>query len=141
MTRTFHLVLVTGLALIPACRSSEPTGSSAPRASAPSASASAATTASGLRVVAPSLVCMVNNRFMGSAQIPTEVESRTYYGCCPMCSGRLRSESSIRNAKDPVSGEDVDKATAVIAATKDGSVLYFKNERTLAAYRLPKEAP
>lgn len=77
---------------------------------------------------------MVNDRYMGTTQIPTEVEGRTYYGCCAMCSGRLRGEPAVRSAKDPVSGEPVDKSSAVIAATDDGKVLYFKNAQTLAAY-------
>jgi YHS domain-containing protein len=78
---------------------------------------------------------MVNNRYMGTDQIPTQVDGRTYYGCCAMCSGRLQTEPGVRSAKDPVTGEPVDKATAVIAATEDGSVLYFRNAQTLAAYR------
>lgn len=131
------LLPIAGLVLATSCRSSNTAG----RTAVASASASAAATAPGLRVVAPNLVCMVNNRFMGSAQIPTEVEGRTYYGCCPMCSGKLRSEPNMRTAKDPVSGEQVDKATAVIAATQGGDVLYFKNEGTLAAYRPAKESP
>lgn len=81
-----------------------------------------------------SLVCMVNNQFMGRPQIPIEVDGRTYYGCCDMCKGRLGNDPSSRVSSDPVSGNTVDKATAVIGRAGDGRTLYFENEQTFAAY-------
>lgn len=83
----------------------------------------------------PSLVCMVNNTFMGKAQIPIEVEGKTYFGCCEMCKGRLASEPETRTALDPVSGAQIDKATAVMAKDADGNVLYFASHETLNAFR------
>ncbi len=94
---------------------------------------SAATPATLTRVD-PSLVCMVNNHFMGKAQIPVEVEGKTYFGCCEMCKGRLAKDPSSRAAKDPVSGVTVDKAVAVIARDNSGGVVYFENEANLAQY-------
>jgi YHS domain-containing protein len=91
-------------------------------------------TAAAITQVEPSKVCMVNNQFMGKDQIPVEVEGRTYYGCCNMCKERLTKDSASRSAVDPVSGKTVDKATAVIGAQSDGSVLYFENEENLASY-------
>lgn len=129
----YLLLLVLALTSAPACRSGQPSGS--PKTGAGPASASAAASPiPGLRVVEASKVCMVNDRYMGTNQIPTEVDGHTYYGCCAMCSGRLRGEPGVRSAKDPVSGEPVDKSSAVIAAADDGKVLYFKNAQTLAAY-------
>jgi YHS domain-containing protein len=81
-----------------------------------------------------SLVCMVNNQFMGQPQIPIEVEGRTYYGCCEMCKGRLAGDPASRSATDPVSGSPVDKATAVIGRDNSGRTLYFENDQTFAAY-------
>jgi YHS domain-containing protein len=81
-----------------------------------------------------SLVCMVNNQFMGQPQIPIEVDGRTYYGCCEMCKGRLRSDPTSRMSTDPVSGRAVDKATAVIGRRSDGRTLYFEDSQTFAAY-------
>ncbi len=93
------------------------------------------TSASSLTLVTDrSLVCMVNNQFMGRPQIPIEVDGRTYYGCCEMCKGRLGSDPSSRVSTDPVSGNTVDKATAVIGRAGDGRTLYFENEQTFAAY-------
>ena len=96
---------------------------------------SADTSASSLTLVTDrSLVCMVNNQFMGRPQIPIEVDGRTYYGCCEMCKGRLGSDPSSRVSTDPVSGNTVDKATAVIGRAGDGRTLYFENDQTFAAY-------
>jgi YHS domain-containing protein len=82
-----------------------------------------------------SQVCMVTNQFMGRAQIPVAVENRTYYGCCPMCKDRLHNEPATRTARDPVTGENVDKASAVIVKAADGSLLYFASERTVRQFR------
>jgi YHS domain-containing protein len=138
--------LVTALALIAlACTRAEeakpgpvkreqPEHATAPAPSAPAAMAPTAL-ASLTEVTDPSQVCMVNNQYMGRPQIPTSVEGKTYYGCCPMCKGRLEKEASARTAKDPVSGRDVDKAVAVIGKQANGDVLYFESRQTFAAYR------
>lgn len=104
-------------------------------ASAPRGHERSSDTASSLTLVTDrSLMCMVNNQFMGRPQIPIEVDGRTYYGCCEMCKGRLGSDPSSRVSTDPVSGNTVDKATAVIGRAGDGRTLYFENNQTFAAY-------
>lgn len=80
-------------------------------------------------------VCMINDQRFGKAQIPVEVEGRTYYGCCEMCKERLRGDESSRTAVDPVSGKKVDKATAVIGATPDGTVFYFETVENLKRFK------
>lgn len=90
--------------------------------------------AAGLQVVETREVCMVNDRFFAREQIPVEVDGKTYYGCCEGCKKRLAEDEAIRQANDPVTGHPVDKATAVITARPDGSVLYFSSEETLARY-------
>ena len=140
------VTLVTTLALIaaactraeqaepgPATRA-QPEHTTPPAPSAPAPMVST-TVASLTEVTDPSQVCMVNNQYMGRPQIPTTVEGKTYYGCCPMCKGRLEKEASARTAKDPVSGRDVDKAVAVIGKQANGDVLYFESRQTFAAYR------
>ena len=79
-------------------------------------------------------VCMVNEQNMGKDQIPVEVDGKTYYGCCEMCKKALADNADKRVAKDPVTGKQVDKATAVIAAQEDGRVWYFESDETLAKY-------
>jgi YHS domain-containing protein len=83
----------------------------------------------------PSEVCMVNNQFMGREQIPVQVEGRTYFGCCEMCKGRLARDASSRTAKDPVTGNTVDKARAVIAKRANGEVVYFESAANFDRYR------
>jgi YHS domain-containing protein len=85
-------------------------------------------------------VCMVNDTVFPKDQIPVTVDGKTYFGCCEMCKGRLGQDAAIRQATDPVSGKPVDKASAVIGARPDGSVLYFESEKTLAAYQKRKSS-
>lgn len=87
-----------------------------------------------LKKVESKTVCMVNEQAMGKDQIPVEVDGKTYYGCCEMCKKALAADASKRVAVDPVSGKQVDKATAVIAKQEDGRVFYFESEETLAKY-------
>lgn len=94
----------------------------------------AATKRAAVKVVKPNLVCMVNNTVFSSEQIPVEVDGKTYYGCCEMCKSRLANDETARHAVDPVTQKKVDKATAVIGAKADGSVLYFESEKTLKQY-------
>jgi YHS domain-containing protein len=79
-------------------------------------------------------VCMINEHAMGKDQIPIEIDGRTYYGCCDMCKQALANDATKRVAVDPVSGKQVDKATAVIASQEDGRVFYFENEANLAKH-------
>jgi YHS domain-containing protein len=81
-----------------------------------------------------SLVCMVNDQFMGRPQIPIAVGGNTYYGCCPACKDRLANDAQVRAAIDPVSSKPVDKAVAIIGQTATGSTLYFENQQNLEAY-------
>lgn len=87
------------------------------------------------RVTDPSQVCMVNDQFMGKPQIAVEVGGRTYYGCCAMCKDKLNQQPAARTAQDPVTGESVDKASAVIIQDSSGKVMYFASEDTLRRYR------
>ncbi len=84
-----------------------------------------------------SQVCMMNNKYFGTEQIPVPVSGKTYYGCCAGCAASLQANTNnIRYARDPFSGEEVDKAEAFIAlkspATKE--VLYFKSEENYKRY-------
>ncbi|MCZ7618955.1 MAG: hypothetical protein M5U32_11850 [Myxococcota bacterium] len=79
-------------------------------------------------------VCMVQDRLFPTPQIPVELEGKTYYGCCPMCAGQLREDVSLRMATDPVTGQPVDKSSAITAANPDGSILYFESEETFGQF-------
>ena len=73
-------------------------------------------------------VCMMNNKVFDKPQIAIEIEGKTYYGCCPMCADKLKNDVSLRTAKDPVSGKQVDKASAVIGADTHGMTYYFESK-------------
>ena len=96
-------------------------------------------TRASLKKVEAKKVCMVNNQVFEKDQIPIQVEGRTYYGCCEMCKERLAKDSRARTAIDPVTGKQVDKATAFIAALPDGSVLYFANQASFERYTSEKK--
>ena len=81
-------------------------------------------------------VCMVNNRFLNSEQIPVPVNGKTYYGCCEGCVKVLKEDSASHYTYDLLSNEQVDKAIAFIIG-KPGSkedVLYFKSEANATTY-------
>jgi YHS domain-containing protein len=80
-------------------------------------------------------VCMLSNRYLGErADVPIEVEGKTYRGCCANCAARLGSHPETRTASDPVTGKPVDKATAVLARDANNRVFYFESEATLAGF-------
>lgn len=87
-----------------------------------------------LKHVENQLVCMINNTVFETPQIPVPVGDKTYYGCCAGCEAALKSDASTRVATDPVSSNEVDKATAVIGANSDGTVFYFENIENLQKY-------
>ena len=120
--------------LLGCAKDNPPAPASTAAATAP-VSTSAALPGGMTRVTDPSQVCMVNDQFMGKPQIPVEVEGRTYYGCCPMCKDRLTKQPESRTALDPVTGEQVDKARAVMVQDASGKILYFASEDTLRRYR------
>ncbi len=93
-----------------------------------------AAAAEDLRVVENEKVCMVTDMLFGKKQIPVTHAGKTYFGCCQNCKKTLSEDAAARNAIDPVTGKTVDKATAVIAARADNSVLYFENRKSFEAY-------
>jgi YHS domain-containing protein len=88
-----------------------------------------------LTVVPNERVCMVTNMVFPRTQIPVQHGGKTYYGCCENCKKTLSEDAVSRKAIDPVSGKNVDKATAVIAAREDGSVIYFENQKTFQSFQ------
>lgn len=83
-----------------------------------------------------SLVCFVNNKFMGIDQIPVVFEGKTYYGCCQDCVAKINNMREVRYAKDPLTGKEVDKALAYIVLSPQGNndVLYFESEQNSRSF-------
>ena len=88
-------------------------------------------TTNKLRIVESKYICMVNDSVFNKEQISVPVGDKTYYGCCSMCEERLKTDEAIRTAIDPVSGNSVDKAEAVIAVDAKDNVYYFESEKTM----------
>ncbi len=82
-------------------------------------------------------VCMINKKVFKTEQIAVPVEGKTYYGCCDMCKSKLTDDAKSRMDTDPVSGKEVDKATAVIGTDADGNVYFFENADNLKKFRVP----
>ena len=139
-TRAAAALTASALAFALGCRSNDADASgSRHEHTAPAQTPEAAQTSSRangalVRVADRKKVCMVNNQYMGRDQIRIVVEGKEYFGCCPMCEGKLRDDARARTANDPLTGKPVDKALAVIAKTGSGSVLYFENEQNLARF-------
>ncbi len=93
-----------------------------------------------LKPVEAKYICMVNNTVFDKEQIAVEVDGKTYYGCCSMCEERLKKDTAIRSATDPVSGKEVDKALAVIGADNSGKVYYFESMANLETYKSTSES-
>lgn len=92
--------------------------------------------APGVIELPKSQVCMVNDAFKPSEQIPVPISGKTYYGCCQGCVDALKTNELARMTTDLASGQSVDKANAV-AILKPGSreqVLYFANAVNAVKY-------
>jgi len=78
---------------------------------------------------------MLSNRYLGErADVPIQVEGKTYRGCCANCAARLGSHPEARVAHDPVTGREVDKGSAVLARDAQNRVYYFESEETLSQF-------
>jgi len=85
---------------------------------------------------APNEVCMVNDKVFGTPQIPVEFEGKTYYGCCQGCVKRINEDKTVRYSTDPLTGREVDKATAFIVEGAGGEALYFESIDTAMDFAL-----
>jgi YHS domain-containing protein len=81
-----------------------------------------------LRKVDPSEVCMITNRHEHAPQAQIVINGKTYYGSCEGCAENIKSNPSVRFARDPYTNRLVDKAEAVPFADASGRVWYFQSE-------------
>ena len=88
-----------------------------------------------MEVVDREYVCMVNDALYDERQVHVQVDGKDYYGCCEMCKERLSKDASMRVAIDPVSGKEVDKATAVIGADSYKRVFYFESRENFDKFK------
>jgi len=131
-SRRYLIAAVLFLALAAGgAASAEPmiSGAGGPGEAAPGAAA-----ASAILPVEHQQVCMVTNRVLGRPQLAVEFEGRTYYGCCPVCVGRIKGDRRVRYSADPLTGAEVDKARAYIVEGPGGAALYFASSDTAAEF-------
>ena len=88
-----------------------------------------------LKRVDPSHTCMGSNKETGKPEAFVEVDGKRYHGCSEMCIVNLEKNQNFRYGIDPVSGNKVDKATALIGARPNGDLLYFESEETFRTFR------
>lgn len=89
---------------------------------------------SWLKPVETKFVCMMNDIAFDKEQMAIEIEGKTYYGCCAMCKEMLQKDPAKRSAVDPVTGNKVDKAQAVIGTDPHGMAYYFESEENFHKY-------
>lgn len=82
-------------------------------------------------------VCMLRGDVKSRPTLPIEVNSKTYWACCQNCLGKLqRNENNVLFAIDPLSGESVNKADAIIRRDPQNNkrVFFFKSNETYNQY-------
>ena len=89
-----------------------------------------------LTLIESKYVCMINDDSYVKEQILVQVDGKDYYGCCMGCKAKLENDPNSRFAIDPVSGNRVDKATAVIGAAPNKDVYYFESLENLESFKL-----
>lgn len=86
------------------------------------------------RVGDRSFVCMTDDNLQSKPGSPHVYQGKTYYLCCAGCLKRFGSDPErFSHAKDPVSGQPVDKAQALIYGY-EGQAYFFANEAHLKAF-------
>ena len=79
-------------------------------------------------------VCMMQDTVLSKPGIPIQHEGKTYYGCCEMCTTRIKADpEKYTRAADPVSRRKVDKATAFIY-NLEGEAVYFESQANRKAF-------
>jgi YHS domain-containing protein len=97
------------------------------------------TTGDAVKEVEAKFVCMVEKKRADEPQKPVMIEGRAYYACSETCAARLLEDPASRMDVDPVSGKEVDKATATVGLDKAGNVYFFENSENLKQFRAPVE--
>lgn len=83
---------------------------------------------SAFQVVPASKICMPQDRVFPNKMFSIEYNGKTYYGCCMGCIKKIKKDPNRYIwAKDPISGETVDKADAIILDIQ-GKAVYFASK-------------
>ena len=93
-----------------------------------------------VKQVNPKNICFMNKTRFQRSLPSVKVDGKTYYGCCSDCLDTLKSSPEARVAIDPVSGNKIDKADALIGVDKNGKVYFFENRENMRKFRVPAAA-
>ena len=86
------------------------------------------------RVEDRSRICMMQDSMQPKAGLAHDYQGKTYWLCCQMCEQSFNADPDhFAHAKDPVTGDLVDKATAPVYAV-NGRAFYFSSEKTLDTF-------
>ena len=88
-----------------------------------------------LKRVDAKYTCFVTKHLFAKVQHPVAIEGKTYYGCCQMCNTKLKNDPALRYDTDPVSGNKVNKADAIIGVDDQGRIYFFENEQDFKKFR------
>ena len=85
-------------------------------------------------------ICFISGKRFERTLESVTIEGKSYYYCTSHCLETLKDDPASRSAVDPVSGNRVDKATAVLGQDRHGNVYFFERD-TLKKFRVPEPAP
>ena len=81
-----------------------------------------------------SRICMMQDSLQPKPGLAYEYEGKTYWLCCAMCQQAFAADPAhYAHARDPVSGQEVDKATAPVYSV-GGKAFYFDSEDTRRSF-------
>jgi len=81
-----------------------------------------------------SKICMMQDSVQPREGLEYTHEGKSYWLCCSMCEAKFKeSPDTYANARDPVSGTKVDKATAPIYAF-EGRAFFFESAANLKKF-------
>lgn len=87
-----------------------------------------------LKKVTSGEVNMVTNRYTGEQQNAIRVNDKTYFATGDGYALNMKNNSSVRFAKDPVTGKTIDKADAATYSDASGRILYFESEMSFERF-------
>jgi len=88
-------------------------------------------------IIPGNMVCMVRGDIKNKATLPLHIGDETYYACCKKCLLKLEENvGNIRFTIDPISGESISKADAVMKQDpqRPERVMFFKSNETYNLY-------
>ena len=82
-----------------------------------------------------SKICMMQDSLQPRQGLEYKHDGKSYWLCCSMCEAKFKeSPDAYANAKDPVSGAKVDKATAPAVYAFQGHAFFFESDANMKKF-------